>query len=99
MALAWASKSITSANLIVCTSVSPELIFGAALSAGQRRAPSTTQIANNPESFTLFAVAAYIYQNPPATPAGSPDKPAVVFPGGIPRTVRGLTPPPGVYIA
>ena len=81
--------------MIVFISVSLQSILAAAATAGNQRDPSTTLIPTNPESFTQFAVAAYIYQNPPTAPAGSPAKPAVVFPGGIPRTVAGLMQPPG----
>jgi len=35
-------------------------------------------IPNNPESFVLFAVASYIYQNPPA------GKNPILFAGGLP---------------
>lgn len=85
--------------MIVCISVSINSIFDAAARAGTSRSTTTAQIPNNPESFVQFAVAAYIYQNPPSTPAGSPAKPAVVFMGGIPRTVQGIVQPPnGPYI-
>ncbi|ESZ91213.1 hypothetical protein SBOR_8387 [Sclerotinia borealis F-4128] len=43
-----------------------------------------SNVANNPESYVLFALASYIYSNPPT---GSPDKVAVVFPGGFSKTI------------
>lgn len=45
------------------------------------------QIPNNPESFVSFALAAYMYANPPETPDGSTEKPAVLFArDGFPHT-------------
>lgn len=48
-------------------------------------------ITNNPESFLFMAVAAFIYSNaPPAPNANSPAKPAVVFGGGLPKSVADI---------
>ena len=38
-------------------------------------------ISDNPEAFVLFAVASYIFQNPPA------GKNPIVFPGGLPFAI------------
>jgi hypothetical protein len=42
-------------------------------------------IITNPESYNFFAVASYLARNPPQTPAGSVEKPGVVFFGGLPN--------------
>ncbi|PNY28155.1 Metallopeptidase, catalytic domain protein [Tolypocladium capitatum] len=49
------------------------------------------QVPNNPESFVMFAVAAYMYQNPPTTPSGEkPKGPVVFFVGGKPFPAAGF---------
>ena len=84
----WLPRSYKSHHLLILflATVSIESILHAARI-------SDVRIPNNPESFVHFAVAAYLYQNPPVAPSGSPPKPAVVFPGGVPRTIIGIMEP------
>ncbi|KAH7120730.1 hypothetical protein EDB81DRAFT_667000 [Dactylonectria macrodidyma] len=69
------------------TTGDPEPGLDAILSAAMARNSRTQtarrmRIADNPESFLMFAVASYLYRNPPTTtPDGSDKKDAVIFMG------------------